>query len=143
MIYQDKPDNFNSKFEVVSCFVEYDGEILLLHRQDHKPEGDTWGVPAGKIDDGEQPIEAMLREAMQETAIHLPSNEIVYIRKVYVRYPEYDFVYYMYHVVLINKPQVKINPKEHKDFRWTTPLDALSINLIRDLDIAIKNFYKI
>ncbi len=50
MISRNKPENFTPKFEVVSCFVEYNDEILLLLRQDHKPEGNTYGVPAGKID---------------------------------------------------------------------------------------------
>jgi len=50
MISKHIPENFNPKFEVVSCFVEYEDEILLLRRQDHKPEPNTYGVPAGKID---------------------------------------------------------------------------------------------
>jgi ADP-ribose pyrophosphatase YjhB (NUDIX family) len=51
MISKNKPENFTPKFEVVSCFVEYKNEILLLLRQDHKPQGNTYGVPAGKIDE--------------------------------------------------------------------------------------------
>ena len=66
MIYKERPKNFNPKFDVISCFVEYDGEILLLHRQDHKPEGNTWGVPAGKVDKGESLLEAMTREIQEE-----------------------------------------------------------------------------
>ena len=37
MLYKEQPKNFTPKFEVVSCFVEYKDEILLLLRQDHKP----------------------------------------------------------------------------------------------------------
>ena len=50
MLYKEKPENFTPKFEVVSCFVEYNNKILLLLRQDHKPEPNTYGVPAGKVD---------------------------------------------------------------------------------------------
>ncbi len=42
MISKDKLENFTPKFEVVSCFVEYKNEILLLLRQDHKPQHNTW-----------------------------------------------------------------------------------------------------
>ena len=55
MIYGSKPKQFNPLFEVVSCFVEHNGEIILLHRQSQKPEGDTWGVPAGKVGEEENP----------------------------------------------------------------------------------------
>ncbi|MEI6118972.1 MAG: hypothetical protein WCP92_07315 [bacterium] len=41
MLYKEKPADFNPKFEVVSCFVEYKNEILLLLRQDHKPQPNT------------------------------------------------------------------------------------------------------
>ena len=60
MIFKERPPNFSSEFDVASCFVEHDGEILLLHRQDHKPEGNTWGVPAGKVDEGEEIMQTML-----------------------------------------------------------------------------------
>ena len=84
MIYKERPQNFNPKFEVVSCFVEYNGEILLLHRQDHKPEGNTWGVPAGKVDDGENLLESMVREIKEETGFLLPSSQLSYFEKVFV-----------------------------------------------------------
>lgn len=143
MIHQDKPENFTPKFEVVSCFVEYDGEILLLQRRDNKLQGDTWGVPAGKIDEGELPVQAMIREAVEETNLKLLPTQISYITKVYVSYPEYDFVYYMYHVVLTKKHDVVLNMGEHSDFAWVKPDDALNMDLIQDLDVAIKHFYKI
>ena len=50
MIYKDKPYDFDAKFEIASCFVEYNGKILLLHRQNHKPEGNFWCMPGGKIE---------------------------------------------------------------------------------------------
>lgn len=42
MIYKDIPKNFAPKFEAASCFLEVDGRILLVHRQDTKFMGDTW-----------------------------------------------------------------------------------------------------
>ncbi len=41
MLYHDKPSDFDIKFEVVGCFIEYNKKILLLHRQDHKSQGNT------------------------------------------------------------------------------------------------------
>ena len=143
MIYREKPQNFNSKFDVVSCFVEYNGEILLLHRQDHKPEGNTWGVPAGKVDEREKLSETMVREIQEETGFQLSSSQLFYFGKVYVEYPEYSFVYHIFHTKLDQRQKVAVNYKEHKDFRWISPENALNISLIRDLDNCIKLFYKI
>ncbi|MFH1358770.1 MAG: NUDIX hydrolase [archaeon] len=142
MIYQEKPSLFNSKFEIVSCFVEHNGKILLLHRQNHKPEGDTWGVPAGKLDSEESITKAIIREIQEETGLIIPLNQIVYFKKVYVKYPSYDFVYHIFHTKLDNQQKIIINHNEHKDFNWISPKEALKIPLIQDLDACIKLFYK-
>lgn len=141
MIYKERPPNFDSKFEVVSCFVEYNGEILLLHRQDHKPEGNTWSVPAGKVDAGEEILKTMVREIQEETGFLLPSSQLSYFGKVFVKYPDYDFVYHIYHIKLDQRQKVAINHKEHKDLRWISPENALNMPLIQDLDVCIKLFY--
>ncbi len=143
MIYKERPQNFNPEFDVVSCFVEHDGEILLLHRQDHKPEGDTWGVPAGKTNAGEKIIEAMIRELREETGLRLPSSRLSYFGKVFVKYPDYDFIYHIYHTKLNQRRKVAINHKEHKNFGWISPENALNKRLIQDLDACIKLFYEI
>lgn len=141
MLYKEKPENFTPKFEVVSCFVEYKDEILLLLRQDHKPEWNTYGVPAGKIDEWEKIREAMTREGKEETQIDL--NDAEYFDKRYVRYPEYDFIYHMFSKRFTNKPNVTINPNEHKNYTRKKPEEALKVDLIRDLDECIKLFYKL
>jgi 8-oxo-dGTP pyrophosphatase MutT (NUDIX family) len=141
MLFLSAPKQFNPKFDVVSCFFEYDGKILLLQRQDNKPEGGTLGVPAGKIDGNETPHEAIFRELLQETGFSARKEDVIYFQKVFVRYPTYDFIYHIFSLKLGKKPIVKINPNEHKDFKWTKPDKALGMNLIQDLDACIKMFY--
>ena len=70
MISEVKPKNFAPKYEVVGCFVEHNGKILLLHRQDNILQGNTWGLPAGRIEPGESPEEAMVREIKEETGFY-------------------------------------------------------------------------
>ena len=141
MLYEEKPDFFNPKFEVVSCFIEYNNKILLLLRQDHKNEPNTYGVPAGKVSLGEDKDDAMRREIFEETWLKL--DDLIYFQKVYVQYPTYEFIYHMYHKKLDYKPEITINPEEHKKYMWQHPQKALEQNLIQDLDACIKMFYEI
>lgn len=141
MIYETEPDDFNPKMEIVSCFVEHEGKILLLHRQDNKPQGNTWGVPAGKVDGGEDAVNAMLREVSEETGFLVPSDSAEYHGKVFVRYSDIDFVYHMFRTVVSDKPNVEINPVEHKTHTWLTPEEALELELIQDEDWCIKKVY--
>ena len=139
MIYANKPEQFTPKFEVVSCFVECNDEILLLLRQDHKPEPNTYGVPAGKVDEGETPMQAIQREVWEETGIQL--TDPTHFEKLYVKYPDYDFTYHIFHKRFDEKPNVIINPNEHKHHRRTHPKKALELDLIEDEDACIKLFY--
>lgn len=143
MIFTKVPQDFSPRFEVVSCFFECNGEILLLHRWPEKSQGNKWGVPAGKIEPGETPLEAMVREAKEETNVHLTRQDLTYVKKIFVRYPDYDFVYHMFHTQFDRKPDVMLNPKEHQAFAWVTPEVALTMDGMRDLDACIKLFYTI
>lgn len=143
MIYIEKPQNFEYAFESVGCFLERDGKILLLHRQDHKPYGNTWGIPSGKVDNGEIVLDAMIREIKEETGYSVSKDQIKHHSKVYVEYPEYNFVYHIFHSKLNSQDQVKIHLEEHKNFKWTLPTKALDMNLIKDLDSCIHLFYGI
>lgn len=141
MVYKTAPKNFKPKFEIVSCYVEHDGKILLLHRHKEKSQGEKWGVPAGKMDKGEEVTKAMIREAREETGIAIEPSELEYLNKVFVRYPDYDFVYHMFRLKLPSKHSVKLSPKEHQDFCWLTPREALKMNLVDDLGACIKLSY--
>ncbi|MFH1472822.1 MAG: NUDIX domain-containing protein [bacterium] len=62
MISRTELGGFNKKFDVVSLFIEHEGEILLLHRHDNKPQGNTWSMPAGKVGKDEELLKALVRE---------------------------------------------------------------------------------
>lgn len=140
-MYKELPEDFHPKFEVVCLHVDYKGKFLMLHRADHKSAGDTWGVPAGKVEPGESILETAQRETKEETGIDIPTEDIRFRNTVYVRYPDYDFVYHIFQAEIKNEAVVMIHESEHKDFCWVTPEEALKIKLVPDEDACIKLVY--
>jgi len=139
-IYMEKPPHFHPKFAIVGCcYLHYQDKILLLHRQDAKPEGNCWGIPGGKLNSSEDLIGAILREVYEETGYQLEKEKIHYIGKLYISVPNFDFEYHMidYLEPIKNPGDVKINFKEHKGFTWVSPKDALNMQLITDEDTCI------
>lgn len=146
MIYKKKPENFNAKFKCAGCFIEDDGNILLLHRQDGRSHPNTYGIPGGKFEKGEASIDAIQREIKEETGYRIPKEKLTFFLRTYVRCESenYDFVYDIYSTKLEKKEKVILDPIEHKGCVWTTPKKALeSLPLIHDLDTCIEWYYKI
>lgn len=143
IVYLEPPCDFNPKVEVVGCFMEYEGKILLLHRQDHKEHGNCWAVPGGKIDKGETPTSGIAREVFEETGFDISQQPITYLTKVYIQGHAVDHIYHMVKCKLEEPPgSVKITFEEHKGFTWVTPQDALNMKLMLDEDTCIKLIYE-
>lgn len=50
----------------LTCVARDTGRVLLLQRSDLVAFGGTWSCPAGAIDFGERPVDAAIREMMEE-----------------------------------------------------------------------------
>lgn len=59
---------FTQTFGVVGGFLERNGKILLVRESQQKgPDNGKWNHPAGWIDVGENPIDAVKREVLEES----------------------------------------------------------------------------
>jgi 8-oxo-dGTP diphosphatase len=143
MITWEMPENFKPKFDVVACYVEVGDHVLILRRHLAKSEGGKWGLPAGKVDDGESLQEAMVRELQEETGIVAEEAELEPPITSHVRYPDYDFTYVMFCLSRAERPEVCLNSMEHTAFDWVTPREALGWDLVLDQGDAFRMVYAI
>lgn len=59
-----------AEIELAAAIVIHNGFVLLVQRsKTEKLAPGVWGVPCGKIDEGESPSEAVLRELEEETGL--------------------------------------------------------------------------
>lgn len=138
MIYQSPPPQFLSQFSVAACFVEDAGRILLLHRNDSER---AWGLPAGGIEDGESPIDAAIRELQEETGYRAIIDDVNDLGMTFVRGSQFDYTFHLYKVALDHPITVQLDEREHTDYRWVTPSEALSLPFIEDLDSYLNLHY--
>ena len=143
MVFDTPPIDFQPKFEVVGCFMEHDGDILLLQRNDDKSEGGRWGIPGGKRGPGETLAQALVREIKEETGVTILESELQYHQPILVRHTLHDFTYHIFSTVLRSRPEITLSPLEHQAQQWTTPAHALKLNLVTDKNACIKIRYGI
>lgn len=114
---------------VVGCFLEYNNQFVLLRRHSHKPDGDSWGLPAGKVDPGESDEGAVIRELFEETGYRATSNQLELLDEHQFHMPSgttNDFV--SYRVALTQPHQVVLEESSHSTHKWVTPKEAYEMN---------------
>lgn len=69
---------------VVAALIWREGKILICQRTRHQPMPLKWEFPGGKIEEGEQPRDALRRELDEELGIAaVIGNEVVRIQHKY------------------------------------------------------------
>jgi mutator protein MutT len=128
--YFDRPQDFIPDVHVAGCFCEWDGKLLYLKRHADKPYGETWGLPAGKIEAGEDPHQAAAREVEEEVGIKLDPVELQEVVKIYLDVDGLRYVFHAFRVRLEKAPQIRLEPQAHTEARWLTVEEALKLPLI-------------
>jgi 8-oxo-dGTP pyrophosphatase MutT (NUDIX family) len=138
-VYRVRPKDFVPQIEVAACYVRVGEKYLLLHRSKGKPQEFTWGVPAGKLEKGETSGQAVIREVEEETGISLDRDSLRAARTLFIRYPDFDFVYHMFGQELPEQPTVCLSD-EHQDYSWLPIDEVLSLPLMAGAGEALQEF---
>ncbi len=96
------------------------GRVLLGHRRDM----DLWNLPGGRMEPGEAPDEAIIREVQEETGLEVRAGKLV---GVYSK-PDKDELIFLFRCVITGGELLQITTET--DANRFFPPDALPQNLI-------------
>lgn len=106
-----------------------DGHILLQKRRDNG----MWGLPGGAIEPGEEPALAVMREALEETGLHVLPRRItgVYSDDLHIHYPNGDEVAFISIGFVCDyiSGTPRVDDDETAALRWYAP-DQLPENFV-------------
>lgn len=129
-IYETPPKGFKPKVNVSGAFLFFGGKFLILKRDISRPQPLTWGIPSGKQEGKEIPIDTLLREVEEEVGVKLKKSCVKEITTLFVNHPDLDFCYHIFYSHLNEKPKITLDLKEHSEARWVTFNDAIKLDLI-------------
>jgi len=100
--------------QVVAALILKNGKVLVCQRTRHQTMPLKWEFPGGKIEEGEQPRDALRRELEEELGIHAEIGEEV--ARIRHEYPNRSLVELRFYAV--QKYHGEIESKIFRDVRW-------------------------
>jgi len=121
---------------VVAGLIVKDGKLLVCQRTRHQTMPLKWEFPGGKIEEREQPRDALRRELEEELGILATIGDEV--KRIQHEYPNGGKVELRFFVV--RDYQREIENRIFKDIQWAAPKDLpkydfleADLTLVRDL----------
>lgn len=112
----------------VKALIKYQGKYLFLREPDH--HGEMWDLPGGKIEYGEEPEAALLREVMEETRLQVTIDHSVGVWWFISAQNKHQVVCHTYLCSLIGEPAIDLtkNPADEDiiEYRWLSIEEALA-----------------
>lgn len=140
-VYEQLPNKFSSGIETTACYLEIDQKLLLLQRSSKKSEAGKWGVPAGKVENGETAQDAAIRELFEETGVRIEHSQIRFLGTIFIRKPTLEYVYHMFQVQIGNRPNIILND-ENDDYIWASSEEVCELPLMAGAQEALKSYRK-
>ena len=125
--------------QVVAAIIKKDEKIFATQRGTGEFQG-GWEFPGGKIEPGETPQRALIREIMEELDVKIQVNELFEI--VEYDYPNFHLTMHCFWCEVISGDLIL---KEHQDAKWMNKdeLDSVAwlpadLGLIETLKIVME-----
>ena len=106
---------------VVACaLIDADKRILLAQRPEGKTLAGLWEFPGGKIDAGERPEQALIRELWEELGITVKEACLAPLTFASHAYPDFHLIMPLY---VCRRWDGSVVSKESQALKWVMPRD--------------------
>jgi len=143
------PRVLTQTFGVVGALIERDGKILLVKETTEKDKN-KWNHPAGWIEVGEDPIEAVKREVKEEAGVRFVPTYILGVYSLFRKdlKKKFNITPHPIKIIFIGNISKKKTSKLSDDIsetKWFLPKEIVKMNknTLRDLDIKkiVKDYF--
>jgi 8-oxo-dGTP diphosphatase len=111
---------------VVAAVIEKNGKLLVCQRTRHQTMPLKWEFPGGKIEEGEQPRDALRRELEEELGIQAKvGEEIARLQHLYPNGAAVELRFYV-----VRQFSGEIENRIFRDLQWSAPKDLESYDFL-------------
>ncbi len=103
---------------VAVALVDVDGRVLIARRPEGKPMAGLWEFPGGKVDDGESPEAALIRELAEELGIDVSASCLAPLTFASHAYETFHLLMPLY---VCRVWDGRVTPREGQELAWVRP----------------------
>jgi 8-oxo-dGTP diphosphatase len=112
---------------VAACaLVDADGRVLIAQRPVGKPMAGLWEFPGGKVEDGEQPEQSLIRELKEELGVAVSEDCLAPLAFASHAYPDFHLLMPLY---VCRRWEGTVTATEGQQLAWVRP------NRLRDYEM--------
>jgi 8-oxo-dGTP diphosphatase len=119
---------------VVAALILKDGKLLVCQRTRHQTMPLKWEFPGGKIEEGEQPRDALRRELDEELGIVATVGDE--LARIQHEYPNGGMVELRFYIVKEFKGEIE--NRIFRDIQWAKPNDLPKFDFL-EADLTLVN----
>jgi len=109
---------------VVACaLVDQDNRVLIAQRPPGKKLEGLWEFPGGKLDPGERPEDALIRELREELSIEVKAPCLAPLTFASHAYEDFHLLMPLY---ICRRWEGFVHPREGQAVKWVRPRDMRS-----------------
>ena len=101
------------------ALVDADGRVLIARRPEGKPMAGLWEFPGGKVEAGERPETALLRELKEELGIDVSEACLAPLTFASHSYADFHLLMPLY---VCRRWQGTVTAREGQELAWVKPL---------------------
>jgi 8-oxo-dGTP diphosphatase len=111
---------------VVAAVIEKDAKVLVCQRTRHQTMPLKWEFPGGKIEEGEQPRDALRRELEEELGILARiGDEIARLQHIYPNGGTVELRFF-----IVREYEGEMENRIFRDIQWSNPKDLASYDFL-------------
>jgi 8-oxo-dGTP diphosphatase len=105
-----------------AALVDSSGRVLITQRPAHKQLGGLWEFPGGKVELGEAPEQALVRELKEELDLTVEPDALDPFAFASHAYPDFHLLMPLY-VATKFGGVIKLDPNSAQDAKWVQPAE--------------------
>lgn len=111
-------DSLPTVLVVAAALIDTDGRVLIAQRPEGKALAGLWEFPGGKIEPGERPEQALIRELREELGIEVSAACLAPF--VFTSHA-YDSFHLLMPLYLLRRWSGTVQRREHAALKWVKP----------------------